>query len=245
MGGAGYIFTGENDADIMHNSSLIHLNVLKTCSEYGIKKVLYTSSACVYPEHNQLDKDNPTCVEDSVYPANPDSEYGWEKLYGERLYQTFRKNYDIDTKIARLHNIFGPMGTYDGGKEKAPAAICRKVVTSSEEDTIEIWGDGNQTRSFLYIDECIEGLRRLMKSDISEPINVGSEEMISINNFTKMIIKISGKTINIKNIDGPLGVRGRNSDNKLIKKLLEWEPTEKLETGIKKLYKWLENIYQH
>lgn len=245
MGGAGYIFTGENDADIMHNSSIINLNVLKVCSEFGIDKVLYTSSACVYPEHNQLDPDNPNCEESSAYPANPDSEYGWEKLYSERLYLSFRKNYGIDTKIARLHNIFGPMGTYDGGKEKAPAAICRKVVKSNEGDTIEVWGDGKQTRSFLYVDECVEGLRRLMKSEITTPINVGSEEMISINDFTKMIIKISGKNINIKNIDGPLGVRGRNSDNKLIKELLGWEPTEKLETGIKKLYKWLENIYLH
>lgn len=245
MGGAGYIFTGENDADIMHNSSIINLNVLKVCSEFGIDKVLYTSSACVYPEHNQLDPDNPNCEESSAYPANPDSEYGWEKLYSERLYQTFRKNYGIDAKIARLHNIFGPMGTYDGGREKAPAAICRKVVIAGEGDTIEVWGDGKQTRSFLYVDECVEGLRRLMQSDIVGPINVGSEEMISINDFTKLIISISGKDIKIKNIDGPLGVRGRNSDNKLIKKLLGWEPTEKLETGIKKLYQWLENIYQH
>jgi nucleoside-diphosphate-sugar epimerase len=245
MGGAGYIFTGENDADIMHNSSIINLNVLKVCSEFGIDKILYTSSACVYPEHNQLDPDNPNCEENSAYPANPDSEYGWEKLYSERLYQTFRKNYGIDTKIARLHNIFGPMGTYDGGREKAPAAICRKVVKSNEGDTIEVWGDGKQTRSFLYVDECVEGLRRLMESEITIPLNVGSEEMISINDFTKLIISISGKDIKIKNINGPLGVRGRNSDNKLIKKLLGWEPTEKLETGIKKLYQWLENIYQH
>jgi len=245
MGGAGYIFTGENDADIMHNSSIINLNVLKVCSEFGIDKILYTSSACVYPEHNQLDPDNPNCEESSAYPANPDSEYGWEKLYSERLYQTFRKNYGIDTKIARLHNIFGPMGTYDGGKEKAPAAICRKVVKASNGDFIEVWGDGKQTRSFLYVDECVEGLRRLMESEISIPINIGSEEMISINDFTKLIISISDKDIKIKNIDGPLGVRGRNSDNKLIKKLLGWEPTEKLETGIKKLYQWLENIYQH
>jgi len=245
MGGAGYIFTGENDADIMHNSSIINLNVLKVCSEFGIDKILYTSSACVYPEHNQLDPDNPNCEESSAYPANPDSEYGWEKLYSERLYQTFRKNYGIDTKIARLHNIFGPMGTYDGGKEKAPAAICRKVVKAGNGDFIEVWGDGKQTRSFLYVDECVEGLRRLMESEISIPINIGSEEMISINDFTKLIISISGKDIKIKNIDGPLGVRGRNSDNKLIKKLLGWEPTEKLETGIKKLYQWLENIYQH
>jgi len=245
MGGAGYIFTGENDADIMHNSSIINLNVLKVCSEFGIDKILYTSSACVYPEHNQLDPDNPNCEESSAYPANPDSEYGWEKLYSERLYQTFRKNYGIDTKIARLHNIFGPMGTYDGGKEKAPAAICRKVVKAGNGDFIEVWGDGKQTRSFLYVDECVEGLRRLMESEISIPINIGSEEMISINDFTKLIISISGKDIKIKNIDGPLGVRGRNSDNKLIKKLLGWEPTKKLETGIKKLYQWLENIYQH
>ena len=245
MGGAGYIFTGENDADIMHNSSIINLNVLKVCSEFGIDKILYTSSACVYPEHNQLDPDNPNCEESSAYPANPDSEYGWEKLYSERLYQTFRKNYGIDTKIARLHNIFGPMGTYDGGKEKAPAAICRKVVKAGNGDFIEVWGDGKQTRSFLYVDECVEGLRRLMESEISIPINIGSEEMISINDFTKLIISISGKDIKIKNIDGPLGVRGRNSDNKLIKKLLGWAPTEKLETGIKKLYQWLENIYQH
>ena len=244
MGGAGYLFTGENDANVMHNSTLINLNVLKSCSDYGIKKVLYTSSACVYPEYNQMDENNPSCVEDSVYPAEPDSEYGWEKLYGERLYLSFRKNYGIDTKIARLHNVFGPMGTYDGGKEKAPAAICRKVVTAKEDDVIEIWGDGKQTRSFLYVDECVEGLRRLMNSDVDTPLNIGSEEMISINDFTKMIIKISKKRIYIKNIDGPLGVRGRTSDNTLIKKLLGWEPTQKLEIGIKQLYKWLENIYQ-
>jgi len=243
MGGAGYLFTGENDANVMHNSTLINLNVLKVCSEYGIKKVLYTSSACVYPEYNQMDENTPSCVEDSVYPAEPDSEYGWEKLYGERLYLSFRKNYGIDTKIARLHNIFGPMGTYDGGKEKAPAAICRKVVKAGDGDFIEVWGDGKQTRSFLYIDECVEGLRRLMKSDVITPINVGSEEMISINDFTKMIIRISGKNISIKNIDGPLGVRGRNSDNKLIKKLLGWHPTQKLEVGITKLYEWVSTRY--
>jgi nucleoside-diphosphate-sugar epimerase len=243
MGGAGYLFTGENDANVMHNSTLINLNVLKVCSEYGIKKVLYTSSACVYPEYNQMDENTPSCVEDSVYPAEPDSEYGWEKLYGERLYLSFRKNYGIDTKIARLHNIFGPMGTYDGGKEKAPAAICRKVVKAGDGDFIEVWGDGKQTRSFLYIDECVEGLRRLMKSDVITPINVGSEEMISINDFTKMIIRISGKNISIKNIDGPLGVRGRNSDNKLIKKLLGWHPTQKLEIGITKLYEWVSTRY--
>ena len=243
MGGAGYLFTGENDANVMHNSTLINLNVLKVCSEFGIEKVLYTSSACVYPEYNQMDESNPSCVEDSVYPAEPDSEYGWEKLYGERLYLSFRKNYGIDTKIARLHNIFGPMGTYKGGKEKAPAAICRKVVIAGEGDTIDVWGDGKQTRSFLYVDECVEGLRRLMKSEIVIPINIGSEEMISINDFTKMIIRISGKNLNIRNVDGPLGVRGRNSDNKLIQKLLRWQPTQKLEDGIRLLYNWIDDRY--
>lgn len=243
MGGAGYLFTGENDANVMHNSTLINLNVLKVCSEFGIDKVLYTSSACVYPEYNQMDENNPSCIEDSVYPAEPDSEYGWEKLYGERLYLSFRKNYGIDTKIARLHNIFGPMGTYKGGKEKAPAAICRKVVIAGEGDTIDVWGDGKQTRSFLYVDECVDGLRRLMKSEVVIPINVGSEEMISINDFTKMIIRISGKNINIRNIDGPLGVRGRNSDNKLIKQLLGWQPTQKLEDGIRLLYNWIDDRF--
>lgn len=242
MGGAGYLFTGENDANVMHNSTLINLNVLKVCSDYQIEKVLYTSSACVYPEYNQMDADNPSCEEHTVYPAEPDSEYGWEKLYGERLYLSFRKNYGIDSKIARLHNVFGPYGTYDGGKEKAPAAICRKVAKSKEGDTIEIWGDGKQTRSFLYVDECVTGLYTLMQSNVTIPLNVGSEEMISINDFTKMIIDVSGKKLNIKNIDGPLGVRGRNSSNALIKEKLGWAPSQKLRTGIEKLYNWINHV---
>lgn len=235
MGGAGFIFTGDNDADIMHNSALINLNILNLHHKY--KKIFYSSSACVYNEHNQLDPDNPTCTEDSAIPASPDSSYGWEKLFSERLYLAYAKNKDVDIRIARFHNIFGIDSCYDGGKEKAPAALCRKIIKSDGE--IEIWGDGKQTRSFLYIDECIEGVIKLMKSDFKEPVNIGSEEMISINDFAKLIISIENKDITIKNIDGPLGVAGRNSDNTLIQEKLGWSPSRPLIEGITKTYEWI------
>ena len=239
MGGAGYIFTGENDAAVMHNSALCNLNMLHASQQAGVKKIFYSSSACMYPEYNQLDPDNPKCSEDSAYPASPDSEYGWEKLFSERLYLTYQRNLGIEVKVARFHNIFGPQGTWKGGREKAPAAICRKVIEAEDGGTIEIWGDGKQTRSFLYIDECLEGVRRLMDSDFSGPVNIGSEEMISINDFAKMVAEISGKNITIKNIDGPQGVRGRNSDNTLIKEKLAWAPSQSLRDGVTKTYHWI------
>jgi len=239
MGGAGYIFTGENDANVMTNSALINLLVCKYSNEYKVKSIFYSSSACMYPEHNQLDPNNPICEESSAYPANPDSEYGWEKLFSERLYLAYQKNYGLNVHIARYHNIFGPEGTFEGGKEKAAAALCRKIAQAKDGDEIEIWGDGKQTRSFLYIDDCVEGTIRLIRSNFSGPVNIGSEEMISINDFAKMIIKISGKCLKIKNIDGPLGVRGRKSDNRLIKEKLGWEPSSKLFNGIKKTYSWI------
>ena len=241
MGGAGYIFTGENDANVMHNSALINLNIVERCHKYNVGRVFYSSSACMYPEHNQLDPDNPKCSEDSAYPADPDSEYGWEKLFSERLYLAFNRNYDMNVRVARYHNIFGPQGTYDGGKEKAPAAMCRKVAEAKDGDSIEVWGDGLQTRSFLYIDECIEATLRLMRSDWTGPVNIGSEEMIAINDLAKMVIGISGKDIMIKNVDGPEGVRGRNSDNDLYKEQLNWEPTQPLKTGMEKTYKWIDD----
>ncbi|MDC0464301.1 NAD-dependent epimerase/dehydratase family protein [Pseudomonadales bacterium] len=239
MGGAGYVFTGENDADIMHNSALINLNVLEACHNRNIKRVFYSSSACMYPEHNQLDPENPNCEEHSAYPANPDSEYGWEKLFSERLYLAFNKNYGMECRVARYHNIFGPLGTWDGGKEKAPAAMCRKVALCPDGGSIEVWGDGEQTRSFLYIDECIEATIRIMRSDIHEPVNIGSEEMVRINDLAKMAIDISGKDISIKNIPGPEGVRGRNSDNTLIENLLGWAPDYNLYDGLKITYPWV------
>jgi nucleoside-diphosphate-sugar epimerase len=240
MGGAGYIFTKEHDADIMHNSAMINLNVLdeiKKQPEGSRPKIFYSSSACIYPEHNQLDPDEPNCEESSAYPANPDSEYGWEKLFSERLYMSYARNYNIQVRIARYHNIYGPEGTYKGGKEKAPAAMCRKVIEAK--DHIEVWGDGSQTRSFLYIDKCIEATRRLMQSDFQGPVNIGSDEMVTINELAQMAIKISGKQITIKNIPGPLGVRGRNSDNLLIYQKLKWVPNYLLEVGIKKTYEWI------
>jgi GDP-D-mannose 3', 5'-epimerase len=237
MGGAGFISTGDNDANIMHNSAMINLNVLDTMVKRGVKKVFYTSSACVYPEYNQLDPDNPLCSEESAYPAEPDSEYGWEKLFSERLYLSYAKNYGIDVRIARLHNIFGPMGSWNDGREKAPAALCRKVAQSK--GTIDVWGPGTQTRSFLYIDECIEGIHRLMKSNIKQPINLGSERMISINDLVNLISKIADKEISINNVDGPRGVMGRNSHNKLIKELLNWVPADNLEFGIEQTYSWI------
>ncbi|CAH0995634.1 dTDP-4-oxo-6-deoxy-D-allose reductase [Emticicia aquatica] len=239
MGGAGYIFTGENDAAVMHNSALCNLNMLHAAHLAGVKKIFYSSSACMYPEYNQLDPENPKCSEESAYPAAPDSEYGWEKLFSERLFLAYQRNLGITVKVARFHNIFGPQGTWRGGREKAPAAICRKVIEAEEGGTIEIWGDGKQTRSFLYVEECLEGVRRLMESDFSGPVNIGSEEMISINDFAKMIAEISGKNITIKNIPGPEGVRGRNSDNALIQEKLNWAPSHSLKEGITKTYQWI------
>lgn len=240
MGGAGYIFTGDNDAHVMHNSALCNLNVLDASLHANVKKIFYSSSACMYPEYNQLDPDNPKCSEDSAYPAMPDSEYGWEKLFSERLYLTYNRNHGIDVRVARFHNIFGPQGTWEGGREKAPAALCRKVSETPEGGHIEVWGDGLQTRSFLYIDECVDGVRRLMESDFLGPVNIGSEEMISINDFAKMIIDISGKNITIKNIEGPEGVRGRNSDNDLLGEKLGWKPSQPLREGIEKTFHWIE-----
>lgn len=240
MGGAGYIFTGEHDADVMHNSATINLNILDACYKRNIKKIFYSSSACVYPEYNQMDPDNPKCLEDSAYPAQPDSEYGWEKLFSERLYLSYQRNHGIEVHISRFHNIFGPEGTWDGGKEKAPAALCRKVALVEDGGEIEIWGDGKQTRSFLYIDECLEGVRKLMNSPFSGPVNIGSEEMVTINHLADIIMKIAGKKLSIKHIPGPLGVRGRNSDNKLIKVKLGWEPSMRLIDGLKTTYKWIE-----
>jgi nucleoside-diphosphate-sugar epimerase len=239
MGGAGYIFTGEHDADVMHNSALCNINVLSASQKHGVKKIFYSSSACMYPEYNQMDPDNPKCSEDSAYPAAPDSEYGWEKLFSERLYLSYQRNYGIQVRIARFHNIFGPQGTWTGGKEKAPAAMCRKVAEAADGGTIEVWGDGKQTRSFLYIDECLEAVRRLMQSDFTGPVNIGSEEMISINDFARLVIDISGKDVKIKNIPGPLGVRGRNSDNRLIQEKLGWKPTQPLRKGMELTYAWV------
>ncbi len=244
MGGAGFIFTGDNDADLMTNSALINLNVLNRLKKHPPKKIFYSSSACIYPERNQIDPNNPICREDSAYPAAPDSEYGWEKLFSERLYLAYLKNYNLDVKIGRFHNVFGPEGTWFGGREKAPAALCRKVAEAQNNSAIEVWGDGKQTRSFLYIDECIEAVRRLMLSNFNEAINIGSDEMISINNLAKMVIKISGKNLSIKNINGPLGVRGRKSDNTLIKNQLGWAPSAKLEDGIRKTYNWIKSQHE-
>ena len=239
MGGAGFIFTGENDADLMHNSALINLNMAKLCTEHGVKKVFYSSSACMYPEYNQLDPDNPKCSEDSAYPAAPDSEYGWEKLFSERIYLAFNRNYKLNVRIARFHNIFGPEGTWTGGREKAPAAFCRKVAETPDGSEIEMWGDGKQTRSFLYIDECLEAMRRLMASDFIGPVNIGSEEMVSINELATMVMDIASKDQSIKHISGPLGVRGRNSDNTLMRKELGWAPKESLRSGLEKTYPWI------
>jgi len=240
MGGAGYIFTGEHDAAVMHNSASINLNILECGRHAGVGKFFYSSSACIYPEYNQLDADNPKCSEDSAYPAAPDSEYGWEKLFSERLYLAYMRNYGIQVRIARFHNIFGPEGTWCGGREKAPAAICRKVAGAEDGASIEIWGDGKQTRSFLYIDECIEGVRRLMESDFTGPVNIGSDEMVTINQLAQTVAQISGKIIRIEHIQGPLGVRGRNSDNRLIREKLQWAPSQPLIKGLGKQYHWVE-----
>ena len=239
MGGAGFVFTGDNDAEIMHNSATINLNVLETCRKRNIKRIFYSSSACMYPEHNQLDPDNPLCTEDSAYPANPDSEYGWEKLFSERLYLAYGRNHGMQVRVARYHNIFGPEGTWEGGREKAPAAFCRKVAMVNDGDVIEMWGDGLQTRSFLYVDECVEGTIRLTRGDWEGPVNIGSTEMVSINDLAKMVMDIAGKRMSIKHIPGPVGVRGRNSDNTLIKEKLDWEPSEPLRDGIAKTYHWI------
>jgi GDP-D-mannose 3', 5'-epimerase len=237
MGGAGYIFTGEHDADIMHNSASINLNVLDVAVSKGVKKIFYSSSACIYPSHNQEDPDNPLCSEESAYPANPDSEYGWEKLFSERLYLTYAKNYGIDVRVVRFHNVFGPRGSWDNGKEKAPAALCRKVAQSN--GLVEVWGPGNQTRSFLYIDECIEGIHRIMESNYQGPLNLGSTRMISINDLVYLIASIANKKVLIQNVPGPMGVMGRNSDNKLIKNTIDWAPADNLEEGLRKTYQWI------
>ena len=240
MGGAGFVFTGDNDADIMHNSAMINLNMLDACSRRNVKRIFYSSSACIYPEYNQEDPDNPNCAEDSVYPANPDSDYGWEKLFSERLYLAFHRNYGMEVRIARYHNIFGPLGTWDGGREKAPAAMCRKVAMAKDGGEIEIWGDGKQTRSFLYIDECLEGTLRFTRSDWTGPVNIGSDEMVTIDQLADMALDIAGKKLTKKHIEGPLGVRGRNSDNRLIEKKLGWRPSRSLKEGMEKTYAWIE-----
>jgi len=251
MGGAGYIFTGNNDANVMHNSAMINLNVTHEATKKSVKRIFYSSSACMYPEHNQLDPNNPNCEESSAYPANPDSEYGWEKLFSERLFLAFNRNYGLDVRVARFHNIFGPYGTWKGGKEKAPAAMCRKAAETPDGGEIEVWGDGQQTRSFLYIDECIEATLRFMRQDsFLGPVNIGSEEMVTINQLAQFAIDASNKNITIRNIDGnefkakygfkcPVGVRGRNSDNKLYKEKMNWEPTLSLYNGISDTFYWI------
>lgn len=240
MGGAGYIFTGRHDADILHNSGTINFNVADLCRRRSVERLFFSSSACVYPAFNQTDPDNPNCSEASAYPASPDSEYGWEKLIAERLYQSYGRNHGMAVRIARYHNIFGPLGAWDGGREKAPAAICRKVALASSGDEIEIWGDGLQTRSFLYIDECIEGTVRLMRSAFDKPVNIGSEEMVSINQLVDMVCEIAGKRLRKRHVDGPTGVRGRTSDNRLIGEVLGWKPTQRLTAGLEKTYGWIE-----
>jgi len=239
MGGAGYIFTGENDAAVMHNSATINLNIAELSHKMGVEKIFYSSSACMYPAYNQMDPENPKCSEDSAYPAAPDSEYGWEKLFSERLYLSYFRNYGMQVRIARFHNIYGPEGTYKGGKEKAPAAMCRKVAEADDSGFIEVWGDGKQTRSFLYIDDCIDAVRLLFESDFTGPVNIGSEEMVSINELAKIVFEIAGKNLKIKNIKGPEGVRGRNSDNTLIEEKLGWRPNFNLKGGLKRTYSWI------
>jgi GDP-D-mannose 3',5'-epimerase len=239
MGGAGYIFTGEHDAAVMHNSATINLNTLESGVQAGVKRFFYSSSACIYPEYNQMDPDNPKCSEDSAYPAAPDSEYGWEKLFSERLYLAYMRNHGVEVRVARFHNIFGPLGTWRGGREKSPAALCRKIAETRDGGEIEIWGDGKQTRSFLYIDECVVGVRRLMDSAFTGPVNIGSEEMVTINQLAGLIMEIAGKKLSVKHIAGPLGVRGRNSDNRLIRERLEWSPGRSLREGLEKTYGWI------
>jgi GDP-D-mannose 3',5'-epimerase len=244
MGGAGYIFTGDHDADVMHNSAQINLNALHYGKLAKIKKIFFSSSACIYPERNQMDPNNPNCEESSAYPAAPDSEYGWEKIFGERMYLAYKRNYGMEVHIARFHNIFGPEGSWNNGKEKSPAAMCRKVAQAKDGGTIEMWGDGKQTRSYLYIDECLNGVRKLMNSDFEGPVNIGSEEMVSINELAEMVMKIAGKKLKIKHIKGPLGVRGRSSDNRLVKKKLGWAPSTKLYDGLAKTYAWINEQVQ-
>lgn len=239
MGSAGSIFTGEHDAAVMHNSATINLNTLQYGYRAGVKKFFYSSSACLYPEYNQMDARNPKCSEDSAYPAAPDSEYGWEKLFSERLFLAYMRNYGAQVRIARFHNIFGPEGTWCGGKEKTPAAICRKIAEAKSGDQIDVWGDGLQTQSFLYIDECIEGVCRLMESDFSGPVNIGSEEMITINGLVEIIMDIAGKRLPIRHIPSPLGMRGRSSDNRLIKEKLGWKPHRDLRRGLEQTYSWV------
>jgi GDP-D-mannose 3',5'-epimerase len=240
MGGAGFIFTGENDADIMHNSATINLNVLDACHKRNVKRIFYSSSACMYPAYNQEDPDNPVCREASAYPAAPDSEYGWEKLFSERLYLAYGRNHGMQVRVSRYHNIFGPEGTWTGGREKAPAALCRKIAEARNGGEIEMWGDGKQTRSFLYVDECVDGTTRLLRSDFEGPVNIGSEEMVTINALAAMIMDIAGKKIEINHIPGPQGVRGRNSDNRLIAERLGWQPSQPLRKGLEKTYEWIE-----
>ena len=240
MGGAGYIFTGESDADIMHNSAMINLNILDLATKHKAKKIFYSSSACIYPEYNQMDPDNPKCSEESAYPAEPDSEYGWEKLFSERLYFAYEKNKNIQVKVARFHNIFGPLGSWNDGKEKAPAAVCRKVAMAEENGEIEIWGDGKQTRSFLYIDDCLRAIELFMNSEWSGPVNIGSEHMVTINELAEIVKKIANKKIKTTNIPGPTGVRGRNSDNTLIEDKLNWKPDLTLEDGLKETFAWID-----
>lgn len=242
MGGAGFVFSGENDADIMHNSAMINLNMIEACYISGVKKILYSSSACIYPEYNQLDPGNPQCSEDSAYPAAPDSEYGWEKLFSERLYLAFMRNNGLNVRIVRFHNIFGPEGSWNDGREKAPAAFCRKIAETPDTGEIDMWGDGNQTRSFLYIDECLIGVRKLMDSNFIGPVNIGSEEMVSINQLADMIMKIAGKKLSVKHIPGPVGVRGRNSDNRLLEEKLGWKPNKPLAEGLENTYHWVERM---
>jgi GDP-D-mannose 3',5'-epimerase len=244
MGGAGYIFTGLHDAGIMHNSATINLNVLEACRGRNIAGIFYSSSACMYPAYNQKDPENPNCSEDSAYPAAPDSEYGWEKLFSERLYLAYNRNHGMRNRVARYHNVFGPFGTWNGGKEKAPAAICRKIGMAQDHDEIEVWGDGNQTRSFLYVDECVEGTLRLNRSLFEGPVNIGSDEMITINQLVDMIADIAGKRIAKRHIPGPTGVRGRNSDNRLIKERLDWSPTKPLRYGLERTYRWIHYCLQ-
>jgi nucleoside-diphosphate-sugar epimerase len=239
MGGAGYLFSGDNDAAVMHNSATINLNTLELGVRAGVRRFFYSSSACIYPEHNQRDPENPKCSEESAYPAAPDSEYGWEKLFGERLYFAYQRNHGIQVKVARFHNVFGPQGTWSGGREKVPAAVCRKVAEAPEGGEIEIWGDGLQTRSFLYIDECLEAVRRLMDSHFAGPVNIGSEEMVTINQLAEMAMSIAGKKLSIRHVEGPLGVRGRKSDNRLIREQLGWEPSRPLREGMEKTYEWI------
>jgi len=239
MGGAGFVFVADNDADIMHNSATINLNMLEACRRRNTRRIFYSSSACMYPEYNQTDPDNPNCAEDSAYPAQPDSEYGWEKLFSERLYLAYGRNHGMEVRIARYHNVFGPEGSWNDGREKAPAAICRKVAMAPDGGAIEIWGDGQQTRSFLYINECLEGTTRLMRSDWTGPVNIGSDEMVSINQLAGMVMKIAGKELTLRHISGPLGVRGRNSDNRLIEQRLGWRPTQSLAQGLGQTYPWI------